>query len=282
MLEQGPRARWHRGIFTRGAGPNTRARRNRRHAQKRSSSAYTYAQFRDPQLPGEIDQYATLLARHYTTDYVTSSDIDGLRRVADFQTVRHAVAAEGAAAIVSPVPGGGALPPFLKEFRTATFRRHYVPIALLALHEQSFLVAQTSNALLKGNPHAPGNLAKLAALLQDLLLFRLRFRFSSVGYISMHNALYAAFRSVLALDRMMSELSATVAEAEVFHGQAHAAARDRRFFWGDRIGSIALGGLTAFAIAKELVEVIIHELCMSPAGAGWPLSRSWSSPRLFI
>ena len=36
-----------------------------------------------------------------------------------------------------------ALPPFLERFRTVTFHRHYLPIALLALHEQAFLVDRT-------------------------------------------------------------------------------------------------------------------------------------------
>jgi hypothetical protein len=228
-------------------------------------STYAYVQFEASQLATEVDQYATQLARHYTTDYLTSPDIGGVRRVGDFLTVRHAVAAEGAASIVSSVPTGGTLPPFLKSFRTATLRRHYVPIALLALHEQSFLVAQTSNALIDGDPQTEPNLEKLSTLVRDSLLFRLRFRFSSLSYISMHNALYAAFRSVLDLDRMMGELSASVTEAEILLRQAHAANRDHRFFWGDRIGVIALGGFTAFAIAKELVEVLTR----NKENAGW-------------
>jgi hypothetical protein len=228
-------------------------------------STYTYVQFEASQPATDVDQYATQLARHYTTDYLTSPEIGGVRRVGDFLTVRHAVAAEGAASIVSPVPAGGALPPFLKSFRTAAFRHHYVPIALLALHEQSFLVAQTSNALIEGDPQTEPNLEKLSTLIRDSLLFRLRFRFSSLSYISMHNALYAAFRSVLDLDRMISELSASVTEAEILLRQAYAANRDHRFFWGDRIGVIALGGFTAFAIAKELVEVLTH----NQEKAGW-------------
>jgi len=226
-------------------------------------STYAFARLEEATTAAEADLYGLYLARHYTTDYAVAATIEGVERVGAFETVRTTVANEGAATIVARPPGMAALPLFLERFRTATFHRHYLPIALLALHEQAFLVDRTSRATL--DPAAlsrPAALGTLRALLSDALSFRLGFRFSEVSYISMHNEINRAFRTVMSLDRMLRDLGDDVTVIEGFLSfradkeRAEAAhAMERRFYWTSILGVMALSGLTTFTIIKEAGEV---------------------------
>jgi hypothetical protein len=229
-------------------------------------TTYTYARFAEPTSTEVRDLFALHLARHYTTDYVVSSDIGGVAFVADFETVRHAVALEGAATIVGTTPERPELPAFLRDFRTLTFRRHYVPIALLARHEHAFLVERTSASVLSAEELADED--KAVQTLEDLrdstLRFRLSYRFSELSFVSMHNALNRAFRQVMQLDRMMEKLSADVASVEMHLRDRRDAqhrrdelAKHRRYYWTTVVGSAALAGLTTYTISKEVGELAV-------------------------
>ena len=236
-------------------------------------STYAFARLEEATTAAEADLYGLYLARHYTTDYAVATTIEDVERVGAFETVRTAVANEGAATIVARPAEMVALPPFLERFRTATFHRHYLPIALLALHEQAFLVDRTSRATL--DPAAlgqPAALDTLRALLGDALSFRLGFRFSEVSYISMHNEINRAFRTVMSLDRMLRDLGDDVTVIEGFlsfraeKARAQAAhVMERRFWWTSILGVMALSGLTTFTIIKEAGEVIAEGKWVGPA-----------------
>ena len=182
--------------------------------------------------------------------------------------MRSVIANEGAATIVTPTPAQPELPAFLANFKTGTFRRHYLPIALLALHEQAFLIQRAARAL-----DAPGStatgvpLAELQRLLRDALLFRLRFRFAELSFISMHNEVNRGFRTVMSLDRLLDDLGNDVAAVEAFlrarsdaEREVAAEATERRFYWASVVGAMALAGLTTFTILKEAIEAF------SPSG----------------
>ena len=239
-------------------------------------SSYAFARLEEATTAAEADLFALHLARHYTTDYVVAATMQGVERVGAFETVRTAVANEGAATIIARPARMAALPPFLEQFRTVTFHRHYLPIALLALHEQAFLVDRTSRATL--DPAAlghPAALGPLRALLSDALSFRLGFRFSEVSYISMHNEISRAFRTVMSLDRMLRDLGDNVTAIEGFLSfkdeteRAQAAhATERRFYWASIVGAMALASLTAFTIVKDATEI---------AEMGHPSHWAWAA-----
>jgi hypothetical protein len=230
-------------------------------------TTYTYARFAEPSPPEERDAFALHLARHYTADYAIARGIQGVEFVADFETVRHAVALEGAATVVGATPERPELPGFLRDFRTGTFRRHYVPIALLARHEHAFLVQRTSASIISRKAMANHATAveELKDLRQSVLLFRLCYRFSELSFVTMHNALNRAFREVLHVDRMMADLGSDVSNVESHLRELREAAdrsleraRHRRYYWASVIGGAALAGLTAYTIGKEATEVVIN------------------------
>jgi hypothetical protein len=240
------------------------------HAAQRVTTC-TYAQFAEPAPTAERDLFGLHLARHYSTDYVISPDIGGVVFVADFETVRHVVALEGAATIVGAASDPSELASFVRNFKTVAFRRHYVPIALLARHEHAFLVARTSASVLPDDEKEGRDqvVERLERLRGDSHFFRLRYRFSELSFITMHNALNHAFRKVLNLDRMMEELASDVASVEAYirevRDEEHRRREEekhRRYYWATLVGGAALAGLTAYTISREIGELglgLLHE-----------------------
>jgi hypothetical protein len=235
---------------------------------------YAYVQFADASSIHERDLYAVHLARHYTTDYLIAANVGGVRFVADFDTVRHAVALEGAATTVGVSSEESPLPDFLSGFKTATWRRHYVPIALLAWHEHAFLVQRTSASIISEAEmkDQEKTIKKLTHLKQDSLIFRLCYSFSELSYLTMHNALNRAFREVCGLDTMLERLSSDLIEIEAHLSDVKEAEEQRRehekhtrYYWASITAGAALAGLTTYTIVKEIGELAFRE----PVIAGW-------------
>jgi hypothetical protein len=232
-------------------------------------TTFTYAQFSEALPTLERDLFAIHLARHYTSDYVTAAEIGGVSFVRDFDTVRHTVALEGAATVVGMPPEAPYRPEFLRDFKTGTFHRHYVPVALLVQHEHAFLVRRTSAAVLTQGEmrDARQTVRRLQELRESCLLFRLCYRFSELSAVTMHNSLNRAFRKVLNLDRMTKELDSDVETFEAHLRQLHQSEerrrekdKHRRYYWVTVIGAGALAGLTMFSITNEFLGIFIHEV----------------------
>ena len=220
----------------------------------------TYVRLAAPLEKRLRDRYALHLARHYTSDYEVSSDITGVEFVTDFDTVRHAVALEGAATVVGASPERPVLPTFLNNFKTGTYRRHYVPIALLARHEHAFLVRRTFMAVASAANMTPSEatINRLAALRHDFVHFRLSYRFSELSFVTMHNTLNQAFRKILHLDRMLADLGADVAAADVLLRESYERRKYSHFYLITGVGGAALAALTGFTIIKEAANTLLH------------------------
>ena len=248
-------------------------------------TTYTFAQFAEPLPTPARDLFALHLARHYSSDYQTADEIEGVAFVRDFETVRHVVALEGAATVIGTTPEAAPAPVFLQNFKTGTFHRHYLPVALLARHEHAFLVTRTSASILtrKEMRDGPMTVRRLQELRETCLVFRLCYRFSELSSITMHNSLYRAFRQVLHLDRLTVELDADVETVEAHLRELRQSEerededqKHRRYYWVTVIGAGALAGLTMFSITKEALGIFFHE---APPGAveqvlkifGWDL-----------
>jgi hypothetical protein len=228
------------------------------------ASTYAFLSFDTPVDVVDRDRLGVHVARNYTTDYVISSQQPLVAPVADFETVRHAVALEGAATIIGPTRDHPELPSFLKAFKENTFRRHYVPIALLTLHEHAFLVDKTSASVIPQRlaDQAEETIEVLSNLIEASLLFRLCFRFSEVSYITMHNSVSRAFRRALRLDEMLRDFATDLIDVEnhlrrvsAARRQRAEAARHRKYYWTSVLGVSALAFLTASTLAKEIIKL---------------------------
>ncbi|MBS1983403.1 MAG: hypothetical protein JST16_04455 [Bdellovibrionales bacterium] len=198
-------------------------------------------------------------ARHYTSDYVLSGAIRGITTVRDFDTVGHTFALEGACTTVAAEPAVGSMTSFLKSFKENTFHKHYLPLMLMALHEQRFLIDRTSRSAIReaGESNSEATLGALRALRSDSLVFRLVYRLSTASFISMHNSVSLALRKVFFLDSMLQQLAVDVSEAENMlqnladrRRQSDERRRERRFYFPSIVASAALAALTAFQLLE--------------------------------
>jgi hypothetical protein len=219
---------------------------------------YTYARFSNYVKPAELDFLGFYLARHYTSDYLLDATVTGIERVGQFETVRHTIAMEGSATLISP-EASGKLPKYLANFSGNTLRAHYVPIMLLALHEYAFLVDRTSQSVMdyRGASDAHKTLRVLGRLRSDSLVFRVCFRFSQVSHITMHNLVNLAFRRAYGLDRMMGELATDVAEIEGFLRTVQEQNIANRFYWFSVIGGASLAGFAGVSIFSAIFRVML-------------------------
>jgi hypothetical protein len=204
------------------------------------------------------DEAGVFFAKHYTSDYAVVGDLTSVRRVGDFRTVRHTIALEGAVTIVAPDEPGERLPESLSQFKTVTFRQHYVPIALLALHEQNFLIERTTSSIVSAAEmdDPVKTRARLLAVREATLVFRLCFQFSEISYISMHNAFYRALREVFRADRLVADLATTRSEIAGYLGTVIDEERHRKYYWATVLGGASLAGLTGYTIVHETAELI--------------------------
>lgn len=247
----------------------------------------TYAQFSQAAAPDATRRFAIQLARHYTDQYRLADDPSGIRFVADFANVLHAVALEGSATVVDLVPPAGhPIPPFLRDFETVTFKCHYLPITLLGLHEFVTLLHLTNDSsfwpeldpddpfrhwLAQARSRSGESLrsrpadaraearARLERLRDEVLRFRLGYRMSHISYVTMHNAVYAALREAWSLDRMLQEVSRDTAEISAFLEQAIAkdAARQVRAF--GVVGAAGLSLVAALGLFDKLSSLLPAE-----------------------
>ncbi len=221
------------------------------------TKTWTYARFAEPLPPAETDLFGYYLAGHYTTDYVVDPSAADVERVARFETVRHTIALEGAATLVSP-DRLDSIPEFLEAFKTATFQKHHIPIALLALHEYAFLVDRSTWSAAIREEESKESLDTLEQLIKKSLRIRLHFRCSQVSNITMHNQLNQAFRNVLGLDRLLNEFATDVTEIDAFLRAEQDRNAEQRFRRLTIVGGASLAGFAGATILTSILKVLFE------------------------
>jgi hypothetical protein len=268
----------------------------------------TYAQFASSPAPGARRHFAIALARHYSDDYRVADAIEGVRFVADFENVVHAVAMEGCATIVDATPASPGASDFVRNFKSGTFDRTYVPVMVLALHEfiallyyandAKFWVARDNDnfsrwvAQTQKLPAADAAaesqravdtdaaFATLARLRDEVIRFRLCYRFSHVSYVSMHNAVYAAMRDAWNLRQMLADLGQDTAEITTLLEERFGKQNASRVRTFGLVGAAGLAYISAHAFFENLPETGIWDYISSklPDVQAIPTWIPWSSP----
>ncbi|MGH8582795.1 MAG: hypothetical protein ACREWG_08390 [Gammaproteobacteria bacterium] len=232
--------------------------------QARRVFTASYVQFDQAPDPAAARRYAIQLARHYTDHYHMAAGMQGVRFVADFENILHALTIEGSATLVDLTPPRGlTTPEFLKQFKSVTFKRHYLPVLALAFHEFTTLLHLSNDARFwpalvnKTNIGAPetDTLGRLERLRNQILRFRLCYRFSYVSYVNMHNTVNKALREAFGLDHMLHELGQDTAEITAYLEQVISKQTAHKFRLMSAVGAAGLGFLTTLAIVKEGLEV---------------------------
>lgn len=234
----------------------------------------SYVQFSEQPDLVSLERFMVQLSRHYNDDYQIIDKPDTLESLHPFKNIAHLFALEGCATVVSE--GGydaNHVPDFVSNFQEKTYRRHYLPVVLLAYHEYNFLLGATNDASFwqQGISEA-ATIERMNAARHTITNFMLCFRFSCVSRITMHNQVNAALRKALGLDRMLEELNRDTAEIDNYLARAAIRRRERqtslgeqRFRWVSVIGIFGVSWLTSFTIFKEILGLKnVHGLLHLP------------------
>lgn len=119
-------------------------------------------------------------------------------------------------------------------------------------------------------------LGRLERLRNQILRFRLCYRFSYVSYISLHNAVSKALRETFGLDHMLHELDGDTAEITAYLEQVVSKQTAHRFRRLSALGAAGLGFLTTFAIVKEglaVTQIVFHDTAGFIALGPWLAGR---------
>lgn len=204
-------------------------------SSKAGDRCYSSTYIRLSQEPENLKTLLTQLSRRYTNAYELAKQQQGIETVAEFTNVQHGFALEGCATAVICDDDG---PDFLLDYLNNTYPRHYLPITLLAVHEYYHLVNLTTDSSFwpeidreasRGNK--ADSLQQLERLRDNILKFRLCFRYSNVSRIGMHNEVNSALRRVLNLDAMLNELDLDTREISAFLAKQTTDTLEQRFRW---------------------------------------------------
>jgi hypothetical protein len=171
----------------------------------------------------QIREIAFRLSRHYNYTYAPQLAESGTRIIEPFINVVHAMSLEGAATLVT-LPAaeagddaaGDAAPEFLSNWIATAYRHVYLPIVIVAYHEQLALLdlAQSTAIDLDFDRLQEKQVAALQRLCQRFLAFRLRYRPAVVSFITMHNEFSDKLRQALGIEVLSQKAAQDAIEAD--------------------------------------------------------------------
>lgn len=212
----------------------------------------------DAALPeeGQRRALAIRLARRYTDAYLIPDHLktDGVLR--PFQGITHAFGLEGGAMLVESRDADSREIGFLKSsIAGGPARWAYLPISLIAFLEYLALTRMSEEAAHAIDFHAPhrAHIKHLEDRLQEVLNYRLNYRFSHVSQISMHDEVYRVWRRVLATDEILADVSRDVDEIHAYLArlQAEAVAKAEK----DRLDAAAVREARYNRLARRISAV---------------------------
>ena len=185
-------------------------------------------------------ELAYRLGKKYTEDYLPLEELMDNGIITPFENIIHGVNLEGGVVLVEQVGKTGNEIEFLKTFANDKVKMVYLPLALIAFQEYLTLLKMTQGIFLPIDFHNPTeNARRILENQQDELLdFRLNYRFSHASKITMHNLVYEKWREVLSLDKMQEEITQDVKEVEAFLNYKQEKLHSRRWEKVSRIQTI--------------------------------------------
>lgn len=245
--------------------------------------SHVAAVFETPMPPVRARELAFRLSRRYTGAYRVRATLDGTLLTEPFEDMVHAASLEGAATVINGyATAQKGERELLKNWLADRYHQVYLPLQIVAIHERAALLDMAQNAAIDLGPTDTAvevEAAKLRALCDRFLAFRLRYRYVQVSHITMHNQVHQATRAALDLDRMIEKVAHDVMEAECWLSDVarqKAAAREReqaeaekkkreevaaqerawerRYAWFAGLGGGGLAFLTVTAAAKAIAD----------------------------
>lgn len=198
----------------------------------------TYLQFAQAPEVDPLKKLQIRISRHYTNNYDIVDEPRNLVTVQEFNNIAHCFSLEGCSSycISKQTSSDG----FLSNYLNATYRLHYLPIIILAVHEYTHLVKLTNDSSFWPDLNNTKALTQLTQLRDEILHFRLCFRYSVVSQITMHNQANLALRKTLGLDILLQELDNDTNEINAFLEQQNAENFNKKIHWISMLGAAVI------------------------------------------
>ncbi len=157
-------------------------------------------------------------AHRQTTHYLPSEAFQLQGSFIPFDNIVHAMSTEGGAVVVTDGADGEQSVSFFRQYIGNVVKDGYWPLVLLAYMEYLKLVQMTGDVCREVDFHNPtkSDHQELEKFRQDILNFRLNYRFSQASQITHHNQFFNAWRNTLGCDSLLAELTADVSEVDDF------------------------------------------------------------------
>lgn len=156
------------------------------------------------------------LAHRQTSHYLPTVESLNQGLFVPFENIFHAMCTEGGALVICPAEGQNDNIEFNKRYIASVVKDAYWPLVLLAYLEFKKLVRLTSDACRTVDFQRPkdGDQKLLEAHREEILNFRLNYRFSQASQIDHHNKYYSAWRGSFGCDQLLVELSSDINEVD--------------------------------------------------------------------
>jgi hypothetical protein len=240
--------------------------------QKRLFS-FAYLRVKETEDERELQQLVFRLASKFNGEYAVRGSEVARSIVQSFDNIFHCMTTQGGALVVR---AGEVAPEHLRTYLSKAVVPAYLPLATLSFHEYLHLKGLTQDgAKLPDHTRPDEEVGRMAKLRNDLIDFRIFYRFSHVSMMSNHNVVHQAWRGALSLDRMLDDLGKDVAEADKVLRKAQEEKKDARWRWFGAFGASAAG----FVVTHELLDVALRLiylqekwflLALKGEGRTWP------------
>lgn len=194
---------------------------------------------------------ALRLARRYTRDY--SPNPDDCNIYQPFADVLHASEFEGAASVVH----AGRNVEFLGDYSNRVVRPTLLPMLILAIHEQAFLLdlADSSSAGYLNAPSEARRAAFLRRQRERFLDYRLNFRFEYAARLSAQNGVYRLWREGLRAEEIADGLDEDLASMAALEQERSERFRRRL----ERVKLALISGAGVFLVAEQITKAALPE-----------------------
>jgi len=182
---------------------------------------FTYAALRtDGHCPeDEAFELVYRLGKRYSEDYLPAAAALREAVVRPFDNIYHAMHLEGGAVLLADTARDDGRPvPFFRAFIRDQVKEAYWPLAALSYAELIKLLHLTGMVCQGRNFHTPSetDMEELDRYRQDVLNFRLNYRFNQVSRIGQHNDCHAAWRSAFGCEALLQDVVQDVSEVASF------------------------------------------------------------------
>lgn len=173
----------------------------------------SYLTLAEKSLTSKVHKLGYQIAKKESYRYPATQDVIDTSLLNDHEDIVHYLTLSGGCMMVLPHTHQHSNPAFLDNYITKQGEKIYLPIFVLALLEQHYLKRLDIQGSIEVHSNNFRQIrVQIEGQLQQLIDFRLNYRFSTISAIHNHNVVYERWREVFLLDKRLDERTKDVKE----------------------------------------------------------------------